>query len=55
MKCEACGMQIPGPSVREEVDGVVHHYCCVGCLEDAVCRRDRALRQLRYRAGAEVA
>lgn len=51
MKCVSCGMTIPGKPIREEIEGVVYYYCCVGCFEQELCRRDRPLRRSR---GASV-
>jgi len=52
VRCATCGMRIRGRPIREEADGAVLHYCCVDCLLEEVCRRDRALRRA-FRKGTK--
>ncbi len=51
MRCISCGMAIQGRGIREEIEGTVNYYCCTGCLQEELCRRDkplwRALRRTR--------
>ncbi len=46
MKCEVCGMNITEQPVVEELDGKNYYYCCNGCLETGICKRDKPLRNL---------
>ncbi len=46
MKCEECGMKIKDKPVIEEIDSKKHYYCCGGCLEYGICRRDKPLKKL---------
>lgn len=44
MRCVSCGMAIGGNPIREEIEGRVKYYCCLGCFEEELCRRDKPLR-----------
>ncbi len=45
MHCTSCGMAIQGKGIREEIEGDVNYYCCTGCLQEELCRRDKPLRR----------
>lgn len=47
MKCTSCGMTIKTKPIREEISGRVNYYCCSGCFEEELCRRDKPLRHVR--------
>lgn len=50
MKCHSCGMNIKKKPIREEIQGEVRYYCCLGCFEEDLCRRDQPRRAFRTRA-----
>lgn len=43
MRCVSCGMAITRKPIREELGGRVYHYCCLDCLREGLCQRDRTL------------
>lgn len=45
MKCDSCGMTIDQKPVREVAGGPDRYYCCMSCLEEDLCQRDKPLRQ----------
>jgi hypothetical protein len=39
-------MAIKKNPIREEIEGQVNYYCCLGCFEEELCRRDKPLRKV---------